>query len=89
MPEGEDIENQVGDVEVDSLVKVSSQNSSNRQQMKTMHVMGSKPFSQCGWEKRDPETGAEPGVKELWKTTHMKQEKWSNEMSETIYGLMN
>ncbi|KAL6899659.1 hypothetical protein ACP4OV_006317 [Aristida adscensionis] len=65
--------------------KISSQNSTNRQQMKTIHVMGSKPFSQCSWEKRDPITKAETGPLELWKTTHTKQGKWSNEMSESIY----
>ncbi|XP_066358129.1 uncharacterized protein [Miscanthus floridulus] len=30
--------------------KLSSQNSSNRQQQRTMHVMGSKNFSQCSFE---------------------------------------
>jgi hypothetical protein len=33
-----------------SLQKVSSQNSSNRHQQKTTHVMGSKNFSQCSFE---------------------------------------
>ncbi|KAL6912033.1 hypothetical protein ACP4OV_000838 [Aristida adscensionis] len=65
--------------------KLSNQNSSNRQQMKTTHLMGSKPFSQCSWEKRDPITKAEPGPLELWKTTHTKGGKWSNKMSESIY----
>ncbi|TVU08750.1 hypothetical protein EJB05_42162, partial [Eragrostis curvula] len=65
--------------------KVSRRNSSNRQQVKVLHVMGSKPFSQCSWEKRDPETGVEPGQMELFKTTHSKQGEWSSEMSQSIY----
>ncbi|PNT65572.1 hypothetical protein BRADI_4g44617v3 [Brachypodium distachyon] len=35
---------------VNDVMRVSSQNSTNRKQMKTQHVMGSKPFSQCSWE---------------------------------------
>ncbi|KAL6890181.1 hypothetical protein ACP4OV_008944 [Aristida adscensionis] len=64
---------------------ISSQNSTNRQQKKTNHSMGSKPFSQCSWEKRNRDTGAEPGVLELWRTTHTKQGKWTTEMAESIY----
>uniref|UniRef100_A0A0D3HL30 Uncharacterized protein n=1 Tax=Oryza barthii TaxID=65489 RepID=A0A0D3HL30_9ORYZ len=42
----QDVKNSIAD-------KVSTQNSTNRQQMKTMHLMGSKPFSQCSWEQNN------------------------------------
>ncbi|TVU06672.1 hypothetical protein EJB05_49896 [Eragrostis curvula] len=35
--------------------------------------------------KRDPETGAELGQMELFKTTHSKEGQWSSEMSHSIY----
>uniref|UniRef100_J3NC75 Uncharacterized protein n=1 Tax=Oryza brachyantha TaxID=4533 RepID=J3NC75_ORYBR len=44
------------------------------------HVLWNSQF-----KKRDLEIGVEPGPLELWKTTHIKRDKWSNEMSETIY----
>ncbi|KAK3129199.1 hypothetical protein QOZ80_6BG0473530 [Eleusine coracana subsp. coracana] len=50
------------------------QNSTNCKQMKVVHVMGSKPFSQCSWEMRDKEIGAKPIDLELSKATRTKQE---------------
>lgn len=66
-------------------MKVGSQNSNNRQQQKTKHLMGSKNFSQCSYEQRDEETGEEPSDLFLWKTTHTKQGKWSNSLSAEVY----
>ncbi|TVU49668.1 hypothetical protein EJB05_00994, partial [Eragrostis curvula] len=80
-----DVKPNVKSAIIEKVMKVSRRNSSNRQQVKVLHVMGSKPFSQCSWEKRDPETGVEPGQMELFKTTHSKQGEWSSEMSQSIY----
>ncbi|XP_066359579.1 uncharacterized protein [Miscanthus floridulus] len=67
------------------LQKLSSQNSSNRQQQRTKHVMGSKNFSQCSFELRDQETGEEPSDLLLWRTTHTKHGAWSNPVSASVY----
>ncbi|KAF0892810.1 hypothetical protein E2562_017766, partial [Oryza meyeriana var. granulata] len=69
----------------DKFKKVSSQNSSNRQQQRTRHLMGSKNFSQCSFEQRDQETGEEPSDLLLWRTTHTKHGRWSNSVSASVY----
>uniref|UniRef100_A0A0E0QPF1 Uncharacterized protein n=1 Tax=Oryza rufipogon TaxID=4529 RepID=A0A0E0QPF1_ORYRU len=48
-----DVKQDVKNSIVDCVMKVSTQNSTNRHQMKTMHLMGSKPFSQCSWEQNN------------------------------------
>ncbi|EEE64173.1 hypothetical protein OsJ_19005 [Oryza sativa Japonica Group] len=48
-----DVKQDVKNSIADCVMKVSTQNSTNRQQMKTMHLMGSKPFSQCSWEQNN------------------------------------
>uniref|UniRef100_A0A0D9XJF4 Uncharacterized protein n=1 Tax=Leersia perrieri TaxID=77586 RepID=A0A0D9XJF4_9ORYZ len=45
----EDVKNDIAE----SVMKIRSQNSSNRQQLRTNHSMGSKPFSQCSYEKNN------------------------------------
>uniref|UniRef100_A0A0D9XZ19 Uncharacterized protein n=1 Tax=Leersia perrieri TaxID=77586 RepID=A0A0D9XZ19_9ORYZ len=45
----EDVKNHIAE----SVMKISSQNSSNRRQLRTNHSMGSKPFSQCSYEKNN------------------------------------
>ncbi|TVU00598.1 hypothetical protein EJB05_53961, partial [Eragrostis curvula] len=82
-----DVKPNVKSAIIEQVMKVSRRNSLNRQQLKVLHVMGSKPFSQCSWENRDPETGAEPGQMELFKTTHSKEGQWSSEMSHSIYNV--
>lgn len=69
----------------DKFKKLSSQNSSHRQQQRTKHVMGSKNFSQCSFELRDQETGEEPSDRLLWRTTHTKHGAWSNPVSASVY----
>ncbi|RLM69094.1 uncharacterized protein C2845_PM17G06720 [Panicum miliaceum] len=64
----------------------SSNNSQNHKQLKTSHLGGSKPFSQWSWEKRDPVTGAEPCLLEIWRTTHSTRGgEWTDEVAESIY----
>ncbi|XP_066399213.1 uncharacterized protein [Miscanthus floridulus] len=70
-----------------SELKLSSQNSSNRQQQRTKHVMGSKNFSQCSFELRNQETGEEPSDL-LWRTTHTKHGAWSNPVSASVYSTL-
>uniref|UniRef100_A0A0E0FDG4 Uncharacterized protein n=1 Tax=Oryza meridionalis TaxID=40149 RepID=A0A0E0FDG4_9ORYZ len=48
-----DLKDDVKNAIAESVMMVSTQNSTNRQQMKTMHLMGSKPFSQCSWEQNN------------------------------------
>ncbi|KAK3146888.1 hypothetical protein QOZ80_3BG0274450 [Eleusine coracana subsp. coracana] len=57
---------------------ISTKNSKNREQKKTQHLTGSKPFSQCSYEQRDPETGEEPNDLEVWLFT----DKASSQISE-------
>ena len=33
----------------------------------------------------DPETGVEPGDIELWRSTHMRNGRWSDEASQAVY----
>ncbi|XP_021316054.1 uncharacterized protein LOC110435060 isoform X2 [Sorghum bicolor] len=46
--------------------RISNKNSQNRQNVKIHHLTGSKSFSQCSFEQRDPLTGDEPNDLELF-----------------------
>lgn len=47
--------------------------------------MGSKPFSQYSYEKRDPTTGEEPNDLTLFMMTHMRNGTWTNAASMDVY----
>jgi len=65
--------------------KLSNMNSQNRSLAQTKHMMGSKPFAQCSYELRDPQTGEEPNDVDLWVKTHSKGGKWTNDASKAVY----
>ncbi|KAJ1256550.1 hypothetical protein BS78_K006800 [Paspalum vaginatum] len=56
---------------------------------KSTHLGGSKPFSQNSYEQRDPRTGEEPSDLTLWMSTHMKNGRWSDEISKAVYSSYN
>ncbi|TVU13762.1 hypothetical protein EJB05_37188, partial [Eragrostis curvula] len=63
----------------------SIQNSRHRGQKKTTHLSGAKPYAQCSYEKKDPETGEEPNDMELWFITHSKDGQWKDQESRNVY----
>ncbi|KAF0897293.1 hypothetical protein E2562_035581 [Oryza meyeriana var. granulata] len=69
----------------DKFQRISSKNTGNSQQRKTLHLTGSKPFSQVSYEQRDLETGEEPNDLALWKSTRSKEGRWCSEAAEQIY----
>ncbi|XP_021311893.1 uncharacterized protein LOC110433703 [Sorghum bicolor] len=65
--------------------RISNKNSQNRQNVKIHHLTGSKSFSQCSYEQRDPLTGDEPNDLELFMLTHSKNGRWTSQESRNVY----